>query len=222
MKLCDLVLEVGTNPLPYQRNIEDDNYWELLCPELNLVMYLTRGTLFGRNSYDTVFIEFYVGDRRDLTGRGNEIKILSTVKSMLERDLKNFIDPNDRYVTFGAERSEESRVRLYARRAAPMVSQILGADWEIFDNNRPDRSIESFTWKKKIRKLEEKAVQSTWITDIVHNRENKYVTIRISNGRQFRIPGISRTVFERWISSPSKGQFFHQNIRGKFQISRIK
>ena len=222
MFLKELITEVGSNPLPYQVNTEEDNYWEILCPELNLSMYLTRGSLFGTNSFDAVFVEFYVGDRRDITGRGNEIKILSTVKNMIEKELKNFIDISDCYVTFGAEKSEESRVKLYARRAVPIVSQLLGPKWQSFDNNRDDRSIETFTWIRKTCKLEEKAVQSTWITDIVHNRKEKYVTMRLSNGRQFRIPGIARTFFERWINSPSKGQFWHTFVKGKFQVSRIK
>lgn len=372
MKLGELVLEVGTNPLPYQLNV-DDEYWEMLCPELNLAVYFSRGSLFRTNSYDAVFIEFAVGDRKDMTGKGNEIKILSTVKNILERELKGFIDPGINYVSFGAEREDLSRVKLYARRAVPIVGQLLGPGWEVFDNNSADRSIESFTWKRKngkireaialveigdkpgrvevtdssanflnleardigldieftrsffetdqddtvfvefkvngsystkpndryveilstvadslrnylprfikdsddyvffsadireksrvkfydhravplisrilgsgwemtqpsyspingkvymwkrkARKIEEKAVQSTWITDLVHTRKEKYVTMRLSNGRQFRIPGINRLAFEKWVNSPSKGRYWHANIKGNYQVTRLK
>ncbi len=69
--------------------------------------------------------------------------------------------------------------------------------------------------------LNEKAVESAWITDLVYNRPNKVLTMRISNGRAFSIPGITRNMFERWIKANSKGQFFHQYIKDNYDIKRI-
>ena len=68
----------------------------------------------------------------------------------------------------------------------------------------------------------EKPVESAWISDLTHNRPNKVLTMRLSNGKSFSIPGISRTTFEQWTSSPSKGQFFHQYIKGNYSPRRIK
>jgi hypothetical protein len=70
--------------------------------------------------------------------------------------------------------------------------------------------------------LNEKSVESAWITDLIYNRPNKVLTMRISNGRSFSIPGITRTMFERWLKSPSKGQFFHQYIKNTYNIKRLK
>lgn len=70
--------------------------------------------------------------------------------------------------------------------------------------------------------LIEKPVQSSWITDLVYNRPNKTLTMRLSNGRSFSIPGITRAMFEKWFKSPSKGRFFHDQIRDRYQVSRIK
>jgi hypothetical protein len=70
--------------------------------------------------------------------------------------------------------------------------------------------------------LLEKPVQSTWISNISHNRPNKVLTMKLSNGKAFSIPGISRTTFEQWTRSPSKGQFFHQHIKGRYKVSRLK
>lgn len=70
--------------------------------------------------------------------------------------------------------------------------------------------------------LTEKPVQSSWITDLVYNRPNKTLTMRLSNGRAFSIPGITRTMFERWVKSPSKGQFFHNYIKDSYLVNRIK
>jgi hypothetical protein len=69
--------------------------------------------------------------------------------------------------------------------------------------------------------LNEKQVMSAWISDLVYNRPNKVLTMRLSNGISYSIPGITRTMFERWIKAPSKGFFFHNNIKDNYQVSRI-
>lgn len=69
--------------------------------------------------------------------------------------------------------------------------------------------------------LNEKPVESSWITDLFYNRPNKVVTMRLSNGRSFSIPGISRTGFEKWVNTRSKGQYFHDFIKDNYQITRI-
>lgn len=75
---------------------------------------------------------------------------------------------------------------------------------------------------KIIEILTEKPVQSSWITDLLYNRVNKTLTMRLSNGRSFSIPGMTRSMFEKWIKSPSKGRFYHDQIRDRYQITRIR
>lgn len=75
---------------------------------------------------------------------------------------------------------------------------------------------------RAIEFLAEKRVESAWITDLIYTRPTKTLTMQLSNGRRFSIKGISRSIFERWIKSPSKGRFFHQNIRTVYDINRIK
>lgn len=70
--------------------------------------------------------------------------------------------------------------------------------------------------------LIEKPVQSTWITDISYNRPNRVITMRLSTGRTYSIPGITRATFEKWTKASSKGRYFHQNIKGIFKATRIK
>lgn len=72
-----------------------------------------------------------------------------------------------------------------------------------------------------IELLTEKKVQSTWISDLSHNRPNKVLTMRLSNGNAYSIPGITRTTFEQWSRAPSKGRFFHRYIAGKFKATKI-
>jgi hypothetical protein len=69
--------------------------------------------------------------------------------------------------------------------------------------------------------LLEKPVQSTWITDLTHNRPNKVLTMKLSNGAIYSIPGITRTTFEQWTRAPSKGRFWHRYIATKFKATRI-
>lgn len=69
--------------------------------------------------------------------------------------------------------------------------------------------------------ISEKAVLSSWITDLTYNRPNKIVTMRLSNGRSFSIPGITRTGFEKWVNNRSKGRYFHDFIKDNYNITRI-
>jgi hypothetical protein len=69
--------------------------------------------------------------------------------------------------------------------------------------------------------LNEKPVESAWITDLIYNRPNKVLTMRLSNGTSYSVPGITRTMFEKWVGTNSKGQFFHQYIKDRYQVKRI-
>ena len=69
--------------------------------------------------------------------------------------------------------------------------------------------------------LIEKAVESSWITDLVYNRPNRVLTMRMSDGKSYSVPGITRELFERWLNSPSKGKFFHKYIKDIYQVNRI-
>jgi KTSC domain len=75
----------------------------------------------------------------------------------------------------------------------------------------------------KIREiLREVAVQSSWISDLTHHRDIKQLTIRLNNGRAYVITNIPRSVYENWKNAPSKGRFYHRNVRGKYFVRRIK
>jgi hypothetical protein len=75
---------------------------------------------------------------------------------------------------------------------------------------------------KAFELLNEKPVESAWITDLTFNRTHKILTMRLSNGRTFSIPGVTRSTFEQWTNAPSKGRYFHDRIKGSYQVNRIK
>jgi len=73
--------------------------------------------------------------------------------------------------------------------------------------------------------LNEVKVQSSWISNLTYNRPNKVITWRLNqrnNHREYAIPFISRTMFDRWKAAPSKGQFYHKHIKGVYDIIRLK
>lgn len=69
--------------------------------------------------------------------------------------------------------------------------------------------------------LKETAVESSWISGITYNRPNKILTMRLGNGRTYTIPGVTRSVFDKWIRAESKGEFFHTMIKDKYTVSRL-
>lgn len=220
MRLSEILLEnkiteVFDSPHPYSISYSDDEAVEILCPDLDLAVYLTRG-LGESLEEDTVFIEFAVNGKYELTGTGNAIAIFSTVIDILKTNLTKFIK-DSKIVEFGADLSEPSRVRLY-RRIAPKISSILGPKWQYLSKSSPTQR--RYMWVRQDL-ITEKAVQSSWITDITYNRPNRVLTMRLSNGRTYSIPGIQRGMFDRWTASPSKGIFFHQQIKDRYQVNRI-
>jgi hypothetical protein len=70
--------------------------------------------------------------------------------------------------------------------------------------------------------INEKQVESSWITDLTYNRPNRTLTMRLSNGKTYSIPGITRTTFEQWTKTSSKGRYFHNRIKDSYDVKRIK
>jgi hypothetical protein len=70
--------------------------------------------------------------------------------------------------------------------------------------------------------LNEKPVESTWITDLRYSRANKLLTMSLSNGRRFTFSGITRATFEQWTKAPSIGRYYHQKIKNNYPATRIK
>lgn len=71
--------------------------------------------------------------------------------------------------------------------------------------------------------LLEKAVTSTWIVDLSYNRRSKIITMTLNNrnnNRSYHIHNISRRMFDKWQNAPSKGKFFHRNIKLMYLITR--
>jgi len=215
MKLQELLTETGDNTVPFHIAKSGPDECRIDAPDIGLMTFLTR--IGGQ-----VFIDFSVGGRQDKTGSGNAFQIFATVGAILDKCLDRFINDQDIMVTFGADKLEPSRVKLY-NRLAPRVTKILGPSWRFtHGNERPGFPVKNYMWIRRPESLNEVAVASTWITNLVYTRKTKTLTMALNNGRRYAIKGISRQSFERWKDSPSKGKYFHQHIRNTFNIDRIR
>lgn len=154
MRSFEIVTELTDKPEKFSLDMSDDDVWEIVAPSLNLYLYLTRGLGPGGEN-NQVFIEFAVNGRYDLTKGGNAIKVLSTVIAMIRTYLPKFVKSWDQYISFGADKSEPSRVSLY-KRAIPIISGILRTmdySWKYQTDNGPadqwtSSSLKTFTWSR--------------------------------------------------------------------------
>lgn len=152
MKLNEVFLtELGNAPYPYYANIGDD-YTEVLTDN-GLAVYFSTYPSRRNRFRNTIIIEFTVNGQAKITGGGDAVRILSTVKSILSKYLPKGITPKVDTVTFGADKSEPSRVKLY-RRAAPIISQILGNEWVFNEGPESDASLHEFTWTRRLTESE--------------------------------------------------------------------
>lgn len=70
-----------------------------------------------------------------------------------------------------------------------------------------------------IKMLNEVAVVSSWIEDL--EMDHNVVFMTLNSGNQYRILGVPEDVYLEWIEAPSKGKFWHSDIRGNYRVSRI-
>ena len=212
MRAAEILNELGNAPAPIKVLADRYDIYHSEAPRLGIDFYMVR-ELSG------VLIEFSVHGKYHKTNAGNAIRIFSTVKDMLVDGLDSFVHPEDESIKFGADLTEPSRVSLYSR-MVPVISEILGPEWK-FVKRTPAGGIHIFVWDKVNKVINEKPVQSAWISDLTYNRPNKVLTMRLSNGVSYSIPDISRATFEQWLNSPSKGYFFHNKIKDIYQVGRI-
>ena len=68
--------------------------------------------------------------------------------------------------------------------------------------------------------LDEVAVISSWIADLDYHEGDTYMTL--NNGRMYVVKGTRPDVYDRWIKAPSKGKFWHSDIKGLYLVRRVR
>lgn len=71
----------------------------------------------------------------------------------------------------------------------------------------------------EIAQIDEVSVMSSWIADL--RFLDGSVILTLNNGRRYRVIGLSPGMFRQWVKAPSKGKFWHSNIRGNYRVSRL-
>jgi len=69
--------------------------------------------------------------------------------------------------------------------------------------------------------LDEDPVASSWISDITLRNNRRDIVMTIANGKKYLVKNPGMRMFRAWIQSGSKGQFWHQNIKNKFLVTRL-
>jgi hypothetical protein len=66
-----------------------------------------------------------------------------------------------------------------------------------------------------------KEVVSSTISQIQYNEETSEMIIQFKNGGSYSYEGVPQNLFESFHSAESVGSFFHKNIRGEYNSTRI-
>lgn len=67
-------------------------------------------------------------------------------------------------------------------------------------------------------------VTSSFIHALGYNADQRTATVEFKCRGGYSIYqyfGVAPQTFSRWLKSPSKGKYFHRNIRSRFQCKRI-
>lgn len=63
-------------------------------------------------------------------------------------------------------------------------------------------------------------VQSSTIAEI--NHDGKDLTVVFNNGREYVYECVPNAIYESFCDADSKGKYFHENINGRYNYSRVK
>lgn len=69
--------------------------------------------------------------------------------------------------------------------------------------------------------LAEEEVLSSWISELNYAPQTGDIIMSLFNGSRYKISNTHENVFKRWLSSPSKGKFWHRNIKNLYMVHKI-
>lgn len=72
----------------------------------------------------------------------------------------------------------------------------------------------------KIAEVTEAPVVSSWITDITLADDDS-VTVALNDGKRYRVEAVGDAVYQQWLTAPSKGRFFHEQIKDNYEVRRL-
>lgn len=148
MRAKDFLTELGNAPYryKYRTDLSDPGsewYFSSNTPNGELLVefeYLPAA--------ETLFLNFSINHGYNVTNKGDQFKIFSTVLEVASRELRDLLEmvPRTRKFVFTST-DRASRASLY-RRGAPKISAILGPDWTFRERESAD-GITQFIWDRK-------------------------------------------------------------------------
>lgn len=64
-------------------------------------------------------------------------------------------------------------------------------------------------------------ITSSNLAAIGYNPHKRILAVEFKSGAIFHFAGISETVYQQLLEAPSRGSYFHKEIRGKFQGEKM-
>ncbi len=64
-------------------------------------------------------------------------------------------------------------------------------------------------------------LKSSFIQALEYDRETRTAIVQFKRGAIYRYAQVPPVTFTRWLKAPSKGRYFHRNIRNRFNYKRI-
>ena len=64
-------------------------------------------------------------------------------------------------------------------------------------------------------------VQSKAIQTIIWDNSNNQLLIKFTDSPLFAYPNAPKSLFEAFVKAPSKGKFYHEQIKNKYQPVRL-
>lgn len=144
MRSYEFLTELGNKVYPYTQTNNNEFTANLPDDRILRVMFYSVNIEWG----SAIEISFSIDNSFEVTKKGDQFRIFSTVLKIIQNHLHAQIDPDDQYVLFSAEKSAIGRVILYSNRAVPLISEILGPDWE-FETPKRDGDEIIFIWKRR-------------------------------------------------------------------------
>lgn len=150
MRARDFLTELGNAPYQYQYK----SGWSDPGREWYYTAETPAGLLIVEFNHRniTIDISFNVNGAYEISGRGDQFKIFSTVFDVITRELPKIMSSvgEVRRISFGANADEPSRVSLY-RRGSSKISKLLGPDWEFREEPAFEGNV-TFHWYNRKRK----------------------------------------------------------------------
>ena len=70
--------------------------------------------------------------------------------------------------------------------------------------------------------ITEARVKSSWIARVDYTPyPTRTLTLTLKSGSVYKIPNVSTSVYQRFLTNPSKGKYWHQFIKGKYLVTKI-